>query len=178
MGVTYEQLTGDLAGVTFSSIRAGLIEFRRGVRQYQFQVFIFQFCQPVWERWMRAAVLSGRLELPGFAADPRPWLAVKWVPPGFEYVNPVDDVQADNLAVKSGFKSRSDVVAERGDDAVLVDEENAEAQKRAEALGLSYDTHASGQLALPLGRTSAETGEEKTREKNDVREKERKTAAA
>jgi capsid protein len=29
MGITYEQLTGDLTGVNYSSIRAGLLEFRR-----------------------------------------------------------------------------------------------------------------------------------------------------
>jgi len=32
MGITYEQLTGDLAGVTYTSIRAGLLDFRNGQR--------------------------------------------------------------------------------------------------------------------------------------------------
>ena len=35
MGITYEQLTGDLTGVNYSSIRAGLLEFRRRCEQFQ-----------------------------------------------------------------------------------------------------------------------------------------------
>jgi lambda family phage portal protein len=48
MGITYEQLTGDLTNVNYSSIRAGLIEFRRRCAMLQHNIMVFQFCRPVW----------------------------------------------------------------------------------------------------------------------------------
>jgi lambda family phage portal protein len=63
-GITYEQL-GDLSQLNYSSIRAGLLEFRRKIEQYQRHVFIFQFCQPVYRTWLREAAICGALRLPG-----------------------------------------------------------------------------------------------------------------
>ena len=42
MGLPYELVSGDLEGVTYSSIRAGLIEFRRRVEQLQHGVVAHQ----------------------------------------------------------------------------------------------------------------------------------------
>jgi lambda family phage portal protein len=52
MGVTYEQLTGDLTQVSYSSIRAGLLEFRRRVESLQHGVIVHQLCRPIWQAWM------------------------------------------------------------------------------------------------------------------------------
>ena len=67
LGITYEQLTGDLTGVNYSSIRAGLLEFRRRCEMVQHGVLVHQLCRPVWSAWMKQAVLAGALEAPGFA---------------------------------------------------------------------------------------------------------------
>ncbi|MDB0529939.1 phage portal protein, partial [Ralstonia solanacearum] len=67
LGITYEQLTGDLTGVNYSSIRAGLLEFRRRCEMVQHSVLVHQMCRPVWAAWMKQAVLSGALIAPGFA---------------------------------------------------------------------------------------------------------------
>ncbi len=73
IGVTYEQLTGDLTGVNYSSIRAGLLEFRRRCEMVQHSVLVHQLCRPVWAAWLRQAVLAGALEAPALPAA---------VPPG------------------------------------------------------------------------------------------------
>jgi lambda family phage portal protein len=44
--VPYELLTGDLSQVNYSSIRAGLVEFRRMIDAVQWQLFIPMFCAP------------------------------------------------------------------------------------------------------------------------------------
>ncbi|HSF94177.1 MAG TPA: phage portal protein, partial [Thermohalobaculum sp.] len=46
--VPYELLTGDLSQVNYSSIRAGLVEFRRMIDAVQWQVFVPGFCDRVW----------------------------------------------------------------------------------------------------------------------------------
>jgi lambda family phage portal protein len=119
MGITYEQLTGDLTGVNYSSIRAGLLEFRRRCEQFQHQVIVYQFCRPVWERWIEAAVLAGALPLAAAGSQ------AKWIPPGFAWVDPLKDIKAQIMAVRAGFKRRAEVVSEQGYDAEALDREIA-----------------------------------------------------
>ena len=61
MGLPHELVSGDLEGVTHSSIRAGPVEFHRRVEQPQHNVVVHMFCRPVWERFVRLAVLTGDL---------------------------------------------------------------------------------------------------------------------
>ncbi len=137
MGITYEQLTGDLTGVNYSSIRAGLLEFRRRCEQFQHQVIVFQMCRPIWRAWIDAALLSGAL---GNAGDRAAYYDVKWIPPGFAWVDPLKDIKAQIMAVRAGFKSRAEVVSEQGYDAQAIDREIAADNERADALRLAYDS--------------------------------------
>jgi capsid protein len=76
MGVSYTNVTGDLRQANYSSLREGKLEFRRRIEQFQHGTLIFELCRSVWQRWIRDAVLSGALELPGFAESPAPYLPV------------------------------------------------------------------------------------------------------
>jgi lambda family phage portal protein len=134
MGITYEQLTGDLTGVNYSSIRAGLLEFRRRCEQFQHQVIVFQMCRPIWRVWIDAAVLAGALPAGDGNYD------VKWIPPGFAWVDPLKDIKAQIMAVRAGFKSRAEVVSEQGYDTEEIDREIAADNARADSLGLEYDS--------------------------------------
>jgi lambda family phage portal protein len=137
MGITYEQLTGDLTGVNYSSIRAGLLEFRRRCEQFQHQVIVFQMCRPIWRAWIDAAVLSGALPKP---QDLSLYYDVKWIPPGFAWVDPLKDIKAQIMAVRAGFKSRAEVVSEQGYDVEGTDAEIAADNARADSLGNKYDS--------------------------------------
>ncbi len=138
-GITYEQLTGDLTGVNYSSIRAGLIEFRRRCAMLQHNIMVFQFCRPVWSRWLELAVLCGELRIDEKVAKAAKE-EVKWIPQGFDWVDPLKDQQAQQMAVRNGFKSRSEVVSELGYDVEEIDQEIAEDQKRADSFGLCFDS--------------------------------------
>ena len=121
VGCTYEQVSGDLSDVNFSSMRAGAIEHRRFVEQVQSTVLVPQFCQRAWDRFVRLAVVSGALPARDFDRDSRPYLSVTWRRPGWPHINPVDDVQAEREAVEARFRPRSDVIASRGLDPEQVD---------------------------------------------------------
>lgn len=136
LDVTYEQLTGDLSGVNYSSIRAGLIEFRQRVEVLRWNVLIPQLCRPVWERFIQLQVLRGEVPAADFDRDPDAWLAADWFPPGWSSVDPVKDVQAETAAVEAGFKARSQVINERGEDPERVDALRAADKERAKRLGL------------------------------------------
>ena len=139
MSLPYELVSGDLEGVTYSSIRAGLIEFRRRVEQLQHNIVVHQFCRPVWERFVRLAVLSGALPARDFENRPSAYLGCEWLPPKFDYVDPKKDVEAEILAIGSGLKSRTQAIAERGFDAEQVDAEIAADKERADELGLCFE---------------------------------------
>jgi lambda family phage portal protein len=138
LGLPYELVSGDLEGVTYSSIRAGLIEFRRRVEQLQHNVVVHLFCRPVWERFVRLGVLSGELPARDFDRDPSAYLGCEWLPPKFDYVDPKKDVEAEILAIEAGLKSRTQAISERGYDAEQVDAEIAADLERATSLGLDF----------------------------------------
>lgn len=139
-GLTYEQITGDLKGVNYSSIRAGLLEFRRGCEQFQYNVLIHQFCDPVLRRFLREAVLSGALDLPEYLSNPAEFEDVIWVPPGWQWVDPAKEMAAYQMGVRSGFTSRTMVVRGTGQDPEVIDAQQVEERARAAKQGIIYDS--------------------------------------
>ncbi|WP_047227254.1 MAG: phage portal protein [Pseudomonas rhizophila] len=140
-GTPYEILTGDMREVNDRALRVVLNEFRRRLEQLQFGVYVHQLCRPIRAAWMDMAVLSGALVLDDYAKRRREYLRTRWVPQGWAYIQPVQDVQARRMEVQAGFASRSEMVTRTGYDAETVDAENAADNARAQTLGLNYNTH-------------------------------------
>ncbi len=136
LGVPYMLGTSDTRRASYSSLRSVIVEYRRRLEQLQHSVMVFQFCRPVWQRWMNDAALAGTISLPGFAGDFHALSRAKWIAPRFEWVDPLKDRQAEKLAVDSGFKSRSDVIEAEGYDPEETDEQIAADKKREKRLGL------------------------------------------
>ncbi|POF63559.1 phage portal protein [Novacetimonas maltaceti] len=130
-------VTGDLSGANYSSLRAGLMPFRRTASQRHNAVLVPQFLTPVWREVITFGVLSGALDLPGFETDPA-YLAVRWLAPKPFQVDPLKSVQADTAEIAAGLKSRRQAVAERGRDVSDLDAEIAHDNAEAAALGLSF----------------------------------------
>ena len=140
MGVTFEQLTGDLSKVNFSAIRAGLIEFRRRCLMFQQNILNFQFNRAVWSEWLDQAVLAGALDIRPARSLDRSVKAVKWIGQGFEWVDPLKELQAQQAAVRNAFRSRSEVVAAMGRDVEALDDEITADNERADRLGIIADS--------------------------------------
>ena len=130
----------------------------RRIEQFQHGTLVFQLCRRVWQRWIRDAVLAGALDLPGFAEDPAPYLAVKWIPPKWDWVDPLKDRKAEIEAIEAGLKSRSDVIESEGYDAEEVDRRIAADHAREEELGLKFGRPADAQ-ATPVDEIDPEDRE-------------------
>jgi lambda family phage portal protein len=130
--IPYELLTGDLSQVNYSSIRAGLVEFRRMVSALQWQLVIPVFCQPVWDWFVESAWAAGLV--------PEPAAAVTWQPSGFEAVDPQKDAAADLMEIRMGTKTLRQAIAARGynPDAILA--EIAETNAVLDRLGIVLDS--------------------------------------
>ena len=127
LGLPYHLVTGDVRQANYSSLRAELVEFRRRVGQLQHGVLVHQLCRAVWRRWLETAALSGALDLD----DPVAARPVQWIPPRWDWVDPLKDIQAQVLAMEAGITSRRKVVEGTGYDIEEVDRENAADAKRA-----------------------------------------------
>lgn len=136
VGMPYDKVSGDLTQVNYSSIRAGLLAYRRIVEQFQFTQFIWQVCRPIYNAFLEQAALSGALNLPGYAANPRPYRKVEWRTPRWDWVDPEKDIKAEQLLVDNLWKPDSAVINELGYDEDEVYDMIAADQKRQKELGL------------------------------------------
>lgn len=153
MGLPYHAVTGDVSKANYSSLRASLVEVRRRIEQFQHETLVFQLCRVVWARWLPTAVLAGAVQLPGFTRNQRELMRVKWFPPKWDWVDPLKDAQAEKLQVDSGFKSRSDVIEERGEDPEVVDQRIADDKAREKNLGLEFQQGFTKAPDAPKGGT-------------------------
>lgn len=143
-GLPYEVFSGDIREVSDRTLRVLINEFRRFAEQRQWQIVIPQFCQRVVEWFADAAALAGKITLDEAALVRR----VEHAPHGWAYIHPVQDVQGKALEVTSGFRSRSSVIGERGDDPDRVDAERKMDKDREDALGITPSP------AAPAGHSS------------------------
>jgi capsid protein len=149
LGVGYNTLADDLEGVNYSSIRAAMLVERDEWRTLQGRV-ISQILQPLYCEWLTFATLSGQLIL-----DSRPMSAfyeVTFVPRGWQWVDPLKDVNASVAEIDNGLNSRARVCAEQGDDFEEIAEELAEEQEIIEELGLILTG-----LGVPGGAQAGDT---------------------
>ena len=108
IGVPYESMTGDMHRVNFSSARIRQIEFRRDVEQEQWLNIIPQLCRPIWRWFVDAAWLANKVRTPDYSTT--------WATPRWDYVNPVQDINAEISAIGAGLLTPSESLRRRGYD--------------------------------------------------------------
>lgn len=164
IGIPYHAMTGDVSKANYSSLRADLVRFRRRVARLRRHVLIFQLCRRVWDEWVSAAVLAGALDVtPEQAEELR--RKVLWLPPKWEWVDPLKDRQAEDLAIQMGVKTRSQVIIEEGNDPEDTDAQIARDQQRADQLGLRLGD---AKAAVPAPDQD-EDAQEQQREQRETR---------
>lgn len=136
VGLTYEKLTGDLTKTNFSSMRGGELGYRRFIETLQHQVLVYQFCRPVQKYFLEQAMLAGAMP----AAQIRTFAKTEWQPPLWPWIDPVKDITAANMEVRSGFNSRTRVCASRGLRSEQIDAEQSNDNERADQEGVQYDS--------------------------------------
>jgi lambda family phage portal protein len=155
LGVSYNALASDLVGVNYSSLRSGMLIERDLWRRLQ-SFLIESLLSRVFEEWLDLALLSGELVLD--SRDPARFLEGLWQPRGWQWVDPLKDVQSALLGIDGGLTSRTDVLADKGEDVETIFEQLSQEKKLAKQYGLDLMTSAKAP------KVSKETGEEITPE--------------
>lgn len=131
-GITYESLTGDLSNVNFSSGRMGWIEMHRNIQEWQDDIMILQFCDPVFNWFVQAAKMKGYIETSEVVAD--------WTPPRREMIDPTKEVSGLVGMMQAGLNSWQDVVRQMGYDPDLVLKQIIEDIKKFDDAGLKFSS--------------------------------------
>jgi len=113
-GPSYESLSRDYSQSNYSSSRLSALDDKDLWRVLQ-QWWIRSFRLPLHRLWVQQATLAGALApvaLREYAANPRKFEAVTFKPRGWTWVDPTKEVAAFKEAVKAGFTTVSDVIAQ------------------------------------------------------------------
>lgn len=140
VGIPYEIATGDIRGISDRTLRVVVNEFHRLIEQFLWGTFIHQFCRPVWNAVLDALALAGVLPADDYLVNRRLYRRVLWVPQGWEYFNPVQDVKAKNEEIRAGLTSRTSVILAQGEDPEAVFAEIQADNRAADAAGMRFDS--------------------------------------
>ena len=159
IGTSYETVSRDYSQSNYSSSRLSLLEDRENWKAIQ-RYLMENFHQPVFDAWLEMAVMSGKLNLPAYETQPERYRRVKWCPRAWGWIDPQKEVAAYKEAVRCGFKTQAQVIAEQGGDInELMAERQAELEL-ADELGISLDTDPRSEQAAPLPEPPLEEVEE------------------
>jgi lambda family phage portal protein len=148
LGVSYTSLTGDLEGVSYSSIRWGMLAERDQWKSIQFW-FLTQFHRRVYADWVSLALLTGALVLDSRLASD--YSTVAWRPRGWPWVDPLKDIQAQVLAMQHGMGSRTRALDEEGEDLEETFEQLQTEQELADEYGIEINPAAPPRANNPMG---------------------------
>lgn len=132
MGLTYEQLTGDLSNVNYSSYRAGLLSFRTGIQSFRWLCLIPGFLQPIRRRFIDNAFAAGKI--------PDVIYQTEWTPPSFGSIDPLKDAEAADMDLRTGRATWPQAVAEQGFDPRKQIAEIKRWKSELEAAGLTFNS--------------------------------------
>lgn len=170
LGLSYELMSRDFNSSSFSAARQGMLEDRKTFEPIQ-QFLSAHLCTPIYREWLDTCVLAGTLDIPDYFANREAYQAVEWVTPGWSWIDPQKEVNADISAIQNGGKTLSQWCAERGYDWREQLEQMALEKETAESLGLKLAVHTpiSVQAAMSnhVGGDSAQDDDKTEGEKED-----------
>jgi lambda family phage portal protein len=139
VGCSYTQVSSDFSQSNYSSSRLELIETRAHYKTLQ-QYMIEKLCQPIYERWVDMAVMSGALQMPAFDMDPDRYYECKWIAPAAQFVDPQKEAEAYKSMIRSGIMTLSQVIALHGGDFEEVMRQRAHELATMDDLGIVLDS--------------------------------------
>lgn len=134
LGLPLELVLLNFSHSNFSNTRAAILQAQQTFRAYQ-NMLRENLLTRVWRYMISYAVKHEKL-----APNPQ-WWRHQWRAPGWPWLDPLKDVQADILAINNGLTTRSAACAKRGEQQWMdIDQQQAREKASRDALGLSAPT--------------------------------------
>jgi lambda family phage portal protein len=143
-GPSYESVSRDYSQSNYSSSRLGQLEDRDLWRVFQ-QWWIRGFRCPLHYEWLQQAVLARvipQISVEAYASDPYRYGLARFKPRGWTWIDPTKEVQAFKDAVRNGFTTNTQVIAQTANGMDLEDvlEEREHELEQMHQKGLKFDT--------------------------------------
>jgi lambda family phage portal protein len=136
LGVSYTSLANDLEGTSYSSIRQGALEERDFYKTLH-RFMIDHFLDPMYRLWLENVMDYGLIPISGVAKFSKFTRDVTWRGRGFQWVDPLKEMNAAVVGLQNGILSHSDIAANYGRDAEDTFAQIQRDKDLADAYGLS-----------------------------------------
>lgn len=148
-GISYEAISRDMTGATYSSARQNAIEDES---TYTEEVeLLTAFLSEVYENFVISGYLAGLFKMSSFWDEKANYLEHAWVKAPKKWIDPAKESNADKIALQSGQKTFQDLCAERGKDWKEAVEEMAEVLEFGRQAGIEM-----GGVIFGNGTTAAQ----------------------
>lgn len=137
-GLSYEVVSRNYSGTSYSSSRTSMLEDRRRFRRWQ-KYLVQHMCQPIWDAFCDQASTAGVDGFPSMTDildDRRASTAVEWQTPAWEWVDPQSEQAASDAALNSFQSTYQDELGQRGKSWRNVFYQRAKEEKLKRQLGL------------------------------------------
>lgn len=113
-GLSYEAVSRDMSGATYSSARQNAIEDEN---TYAEDVeMLVDFMSEVYETFVISGYLCGLFDMPDFWDKKADYLSHSWTKTPKKWIDPAKESNAGKIALQSGQKTFQDICAEQGKD--------------------------------------------------------------
>ena len=135
---SFSSIAKDYNG-TYSAQRQELVE--QSVHYAVLRDYFIERCvRPIWERFVEMAALSGQLDVPEDSINQRSLKKAGFQGPNMPWIDPKKEGEAEMIAVGAGFKSRAQVIRERGGNPQDVFEQIKQEREQEKEAGISFST--------------------------------------
>ncbi len=135
IGLPYELVLKDFSKTNFSSARAAILEARKYFIYHQ-KWLSDRLCQPTWGMLMDEAYLRGEFDAKDYFKRRDDYVRAKWIAPGWAYIDPENEINAADQAIRSNISTLADECAAHGKDWEEVLDQRAREEKKRKELGL------------------------------------------
>lgn len=150
-GLPLELILLDFSRGSYSSVRGALTQAHLVFRSRR-QVLRDSTLIPIWRWKIIQWILSGALPR-------RPdCFAHAWIEPGFAWLDPTKEIQAEQMALDAGLKTYAEALAGQGKDFDEVVEQRSREEKKLKAAGLVFARSTATRDPLPVQATTPAPG--------------------
>jgi lambda family phage portal protein len=155
---SFSSISKDYNG-TYSAQRQELVE--QSVHYAVLREYFIERCvRPIWERFVSMAMLSGQLPNSDNTLQKQSLKKASFQGPNMPWIDPKKEGEAEMIAVSAGFKSRSQVIRERGGNPQDVFEQIKQERKQEKDADIIFST-------TQLNSTDTSTNEDKNDQETD-----------
>ena len=130
-GITYEMLTMDYSKVNFTSGRMAKIDVTTNFKSWQYNMIVPQICAPVWDWFIKACIIAGKLSTP---------ITADWTAPRIQQLDPVRETDAQIKRIQAGLATIGETLREMGRDPEEFFKEYKQDINRLAELGITINS--------------------------------------